>query len=86
MPVADLRFSLGATEGAHHYWHIDANGMCTFIAPACGLKVWGAARELNSGDFASINFWAHSNLDVAETRKIHSTEAIVLNCRHTLYV
>ncbi|KAJ2912521.1 hypothetical protein MD484_g7895, partial [Candolleomyces efflorescens] len=85
MPVADLRFSLGATEGAHHYWHIDSDGLGTIIMVACGLKLWAVARELNPNDFASIAFWANPKLDVTKTRNIHATEAIVLNCKHTLY-
>ncbi|KAJ2933954.1 hypothetical protein H1R20_g3125, partial [Candolleomyces eurysporus] len=84
MPIADIRWSLCATEGAHHYWHIDSNGFGTFIALACGVKVWAVAREMKPHDFASMNFWANPGLDVTETRNIHFTEAIVLTSRQTL--
>ncbi|KAJ2931477.1 hypothetical protein H1R20_g5539, partial [Candolleomyces eurysporus] len=84
MPIADIRWSLCATEGAHHYWHIDSNGFGTFIALACGVKVWAVAREMKPYDFASMNFWANPGLDVTETRNIHFTEAIVLTSRQTL--
>ncbi|KAJ2937070.1 hypothetical protein H1R20_g29, partial [Candolleomyces eurysporus] len=84
MPIADLRWALAATVGAHHYWHIDSDGFGTFIMVICGRKLWAVARERKPNDFAVTNFWAEPNLDVTETRKVHATEAIVLSGKHTL--
>src|ERR1700733_10679624 len=39
-PMASTRWGLAATAGAHHLWHIDCNGLCTYIDMQTGLKWW----------------------------------------------
>ena len=39
-PVASTRWGLAATAGAHHLWHIDCNGLCTYIDTQTGQKWW----------------------------------------------
>ncbi|KAJ3516171.1 hypothetical protein NMY22_g14277 [Coprinellus aureogranulatus] len=47
MWLAALRWFIAATKGAHHYWHIDANGFATVIQLLCGKKLWVVARPKN---------------------------------------
>lgn len=44
-PDHDVQWALAATSHAHHYFHIDADGFATYIAPQSGAKYWVAARE-----------------------------------------
>jgi hypothetical protein len=46
-PVASTRWGLAATSGAHHLWHIDCDGLCTYIDTQAGLKWWIVARPKN---------------------------------------
>lgn len=43
-PMASTRWGLAATSGAHHLWHIDCNGFCTYIDMQTGLKWWIIAK------------------------------------------
>src|ERR1700679_2143215 len=43
-PVTSTRWGLAATAGAHHLWHIDCNGLCTYIDTQTGLKWWIVAQ------------------------------------------
>ena len=39
-PMASTRWGLAATSDAHHLWHIDCNGFCTYIDTQTGAKWW----------------------------------------------
>ena len=43
-PMASTRWGLAATSGAHHLWHIDCNGFCTYIDTQTGSKWWIVAK------------------------------------------
>ena len=47
-PVTSTRWGLAATSGAHHLWHIDCNGFCTYIDTQTGQKWWIVARPKNT--------------------------------------
>jgi hypothetical protein len=53
-PIASTRWGLAATSGAHHLWHIDCNGFCTFIDTQTGAKWWIVAKPKDG----SIHFSA----------------------------
>ncbi|KAF8224205.1 hypothetical protein L208DRAFT_1312881 [Tricholoma matsutake] len=42
--MASTRWVLVATSGAHHLWHIDCNGFCTYIDTQTGMKWWIVAK------------------------------------------
>ena len=46
-PMASTRWGLAAISGAHHLWHIDCNGFCTFIDTQAGAKWWIVAKPKN---------------------------------------
>lgn len=43
-PTHSFRWGLAATKDAHHFWHIDSDGLSTYVILKCGLKVWFSAR------------------------------------------
>lgn len=43
-PRHHMRWGLAATKGAQHTWHVDAEGMATYIQPKTGSKYWVVAR------------------------------------------
>ncbi|KAG6879470.1 hypothetical protein C0992_002356 [Termitomyces sp. T32_za158] len=52
-PVSDMRWALASTGSSHHYWHIDSNGLGTFVKVETGTKFWYIARP-KSGDFTEF--------------------------------
>ena len=44
-PMASTRWGLAATSGAHHLWHIDCDGFCTYIDTQTGAKWWIVAKS-----------------------------------------
>lgn len=58
MPTEDVRFNLVATEGALHFWHVDAHGDCTGIYVQVGEKLWVLAEPLEGEDYlALVELW-----------------------------
>ncbi|RXW19485.1 hypothetical protein EST38_g6372 [Candolleomyces aberdarensis] len=64
MPTPDARWSLAATEGAHHYYHIDSRGDGTFIDVVQGQKIWVVAEPKEKMKETSVKLWTEENLDV----------------------
>ena len=64
MPTGDIRWGLAATQGAHHYFHMDCRGDGTFVDVVCGMKLWVLARLKLEKKRTSINLWTIENLDV----------------------
>lgn len=50
-PTASTRFGIVATRGASHKWHIDTDGLGTYIDPITGMKIWFVGRPKAGGDF-----------------------------------
>lgn len=50
-PTASTRWGIVAVEGAYHKWHIDTDGLGTYIDPRTGLKVWFVASPKAYGEF-----------------------------------
>ncbi|RXW11363.1 hypothetical protein EST38_g14492, partial [Candolleomyces aberdarensis] len=84
LPTEDIRFGLAATEGAHHYWHIDSRGEGTFVRVATGKKIWTLAAPIDPSDVSSTAIWS-VDLDVRwlDWSKWRA-EMILLNAGDTL--
>ncbi|KAJ2930855.1 hypothetical protein H1R20_g6240, partial [Candolleomyces eurysporus] len=84
LPTEDIRFGLAATEGAHHYWHIDSRGEGTFVRVATGKKIWTLAAPIDPSDVSSTTIWS-VDLDVRmlDWSKWRA-EMILLNAGDTL--
>ncbi|KAF8067962.1 hypothetical protein FPV67DRAFT_1449541 [Lyophyllum atratum] len=52
-PIPDLRWSIASTGSAYHFWHVDANGLVTFVKLECGKKLWYIAVP-KDGDFTTF--------------------------------
>ncbi|KAG6883923.1 hypothetical protein C0993_002815 [Termitomyces sp. T159_Od127] len=52
-PVSDMRWGLACTGSSHHYWHLDANGLATFVRVETGIKFWYIAIP-KSGEFSEF--------------------------------
>lgn len=50
-PASACMWGLTATSGAYHGFHIDCDGLGTFIEPLTGNKWWVIARPPQGGDF-----------------------------------
>jgi hypothetical protein len=55
-PLADFRWGLAATAGALSWWHVDSNGLGTYVDTKAGLKWWIVGRRKGHGHgFESIS-------------------------------
>jgi hypothetical protein len=78
-PVMSTRWGLAATSGAHHLWHIDCNGLCTYIDTQTGSKWWIVARPKDGFDHFSHTtlFTEDFQIDAANLNK-WDLEAVLL--------
>lgn len=53
-PAGDFRWGLAATAGAFHAFHIDSNGLATYISPQTGSKWWIIARPNGNLDYSAF--------------------------------
>jgi hypothetical protein len=53
-PAGHFRWGLAATTGAFHTFHIDSNGLATFLTPQTGSKWWIVARPIGNLDHSSF--------------------------------
>ncbi|RXW25757.1 hypothetical protein EST38_g5 [Candolleomyces aberdarensis] len=80
MPTADIRFNLAATEGAHHYFHIDSRGDGTWIEVLSGEKLWVIAAPKDRRKLSSTRLWTADEQDVAALKPVEDWdfEAVLL--------
>ncbi|KAF8220480.1 hypothetical protein L208DRAFT_1202251, partial [Tricholoma matsutake] len=73
------RWGLAATSGAHHLWHIDCNGFCTYIDTQTGMKWWIIAKpKFGSMHFSdAMLFTEEYNISAANLEK-RDLEAVLL--------
>ena len=77
-PVMSTRWGLAATSGAHHLWHIDCNGFCTYIDTGTGLKWWIVVRPKIGSDFTQTSLFTEEfHIDAANLDK-WDLEAVLL--------
>lgn len=89
VPTGDFRWGLAATTGAFHAFHIDSNGLATFIVPQAGQKWWVVARPidgLNFDAFEDIELLIDPPFDVNSPSSKFSLEAILLKPGMKLWV
>lgn len=71
-PVEDTRWSLVGLKRALHRWHVDAEGLATWVQPMCGMKWWLLARRKDGSPFSRNQFWVEMDPD-----KLNCSEWIV---------
>ena len=86
--VGYFRWGLAATSGAYHGFHLDCNGLGTFVSPTTGSKLWIVATP-KSGDnrtnFEDIGLYLNEDFDVHNYHKdLFNLEAIILKPGDTL--
>ncbi|KAF8240400.1 hypothetical protein L208DRAFT_1212558, partial [Tricholoma matsutake] len=71
-PTASTRWGLAATSGAHHLWHIDCNGFCTYIDTQTGMKWWIVAKpKPGSMHFSDATLFTEEyNISAANLEKL----------------
>ncbi len=89
-PIEHLRWSLAATQGAFHHWHIDSDGYGTFVKVITGSKWWIVARPKDGLDvdiFNTTSIWLDKEFDLDKTgEKLFDVEAILLQPGSELWV
>lgn len=78
-PVFSCQWGITATQDAHHLWHIDCDGLATYIDTQAGAKWWVLARPKEEHyAFSGVNtFSVDYRLNRANQEK-WSLEAILL--------
>lgn len=66
-PMEHTRWSLVALRRALHRWHVDAEGLATWIQTMCGHKLWFLARRRDAGGFSTRQFY--ETFDIGEPDK-----------------
>ena len=56
-PASGTRWGIAASSGAHHLWHTDCNGLCTYIDTQTGCKWWVLARPRVPSDFSDTSLF-----------------------------
>jgi hypothetical protein len=78
-PMASTRWGLAATSGAHHLWHIDCNGFCTYIDTQTGMKWWIVAKpKLGSMHFSDATLFTEQYDISAANLEKWDLEAVLL--------
>lgn len=78
-PDADMYWGLAATNHSFHFFHIDADGFGTFIAPQTGSKYWVLARPKAGKSFATTDIFANSSFAIDEMNEdLWDVEAVLL--------
>lgn len=87
-PTGHFRWGLAATAGAFHTFHVDSNGLGTYISPVEGSKWWIVARPIGSLDhstFEDVGFFLNKSFSVnGNGAGVFALEAILLEPGTTL--
>jgi hypothetical protein len=79
-PMASTQWGLAATSGAHHLWHIDCNGFCTYIDTQTGVKWWIVAKPKDGSMHFSHATLFTENYDLSGTNlEKWDIEAVLLH-------
>ncbi|KAG6848559.1 hypothetical protein H0H93_015943, partial [Arthromyces matolae] len=67
-PVQDMRFSIAGTDSSSSYWHVDADGVGTWIYVECGFRLWyiGTPKSGNWNEFSDFSEMFGNNYDLSE--------------------
>lgn len=78
-PLSDLYWGLIALAHAFHYFHIDADGFATFIAPQTGAKFWLFARLKAGRSFSETGLYVGGTYAIDQMNlDMWDVEAILL--------
>ncbi len=85
-PTGHFRWGIAATSGAFHGFHIDSNGLGTYVRAVSGIKWWIIATPKKGIKLEDISTLLDDRFDpmVAST-ELFSYEAILLQPGSTLY-
>ena len=79
-PSRDIKWGLAATAGAHHWIHIDCDGLGTVVYPITGKKLWiffTPDDETSVGCFGDIDQF-FNEFDVTNSPPYWMAEAVLL--------
>ncbi|KAG6810630.1 hypothetical protein H0H92_011064 [Tricholoma furcatifolium] len=78
-PVPDMRWYLAST-GSFHEWHVDANGLATFVFPMSGPKLWyiGTPKSRNFSDFRRVDLFTNGYDNYSANLDLWDVEVMVL--------
>ena len=76
----DFRWAIASLKGAFHGFHLDSDGLGTFIQAMFGSKWWilASPKPGSNADFAKINTFLAGNFNLDEAPDGWQLEAIVL--------
>lgn len=76
----DFRWAIASLKGAFHGFHLDSDGMGTFIMASFGSKWWilASPKPGSNADLAKIDTFLGSNFNLDEVPEGWQLEAIVL--------
>ena len=76
----DFRWAIASLKGAFHGFHLDSDGLGTFIQALFGSKWWilASPKPGSNADFAKINTFLAGNFNLDEAPDGWQLEAIVL--------
>ncbi|KDR72380.1 hypothetical protein GALMADRAFT_229150 [Galerina marginata CBS 339.88] len=95
LPADAIRWALAATAGAHHSWHIDANGFGAKILVGCGGKLVFVGRPRTRDAFQNVGMFLNK-MDMyspcterwdVESIYLETGDAIIIppNMPHSVY-
>ena len=76
----DFRWAIASLKGAFHGFHLDSDGLGTFIQALFGSKWWilASPKPGSNADFAKINTFLAGNFNLDEVLEEWQLEAIIL--------
>ena len=76
----DFQWAIASLKGAFHGFHLDSDGLGTFIQALFGSKWWilASPKPGSNADFAKINTFLAGNFNLDEALDRWQLEAIVL--------
>ncbi|KAG6824559.1 hypothetical protein H0H92_006471, partial [Tricholoma furcatifolium] len=79
-PVPDMRWYLAST-GSFHEWHVDSNGLATFVFPMSGIKLWyiGTPKSRSFSDFRKVNLFTNGYENSLPNLGLWDVEVLVLS-------
>ncbi|KAG6825256.1 hypothetical protein H0H92_004277, partial [Tricholoma furcatifolium] len=79
-PVPDMRWYLAST-GSFHEWHVDSNGLATFVFPMSGIKLWyiGTPKSRSFSDFRRVELFTNGYENYLPNSDLWDVEVVVLS-------
>lgn len=84
-PTGQFRWGLAATSGAFHGFHVDSNGLGTYVRAVSGIKWWIIATPKKDSKLEDISTLLNGFDPMVASTESFSYEAILLQPGSTLY-